>query len=214
MNFFQLFSAAILLPLMLSLQGCNSFTHDDDSKALVVDLLVVARALGSDVEIQKSIDQTRSQLNGKLEKLLENLNKELDKAKKQLGKKPDKNAQANYRKMAERASTRLQQSRQTAKLQLNELQDKLLSDFRKRVGKVASEIASQRGATMVQITNADLLWFKPESDITDEVIAKLRAHTDMQSSSHHAVSEPSDKATKEEAKKLNALVDSVEDKQY
>jgi len=53
-------SAAIFLPLMLSLQGCDSFTHDNDSKALIVDLPAVAKAPGSDAERQKtSVEDTQ-----------------------------------------------------------------------------------------------------------------------------------------------------------
>lgn len=213
MNNFHRTVAAVLLPILFLLQGCNSFFDTDTrSNTLIVDLGVVARAIGKDTEIRTTIDQTRTQLNSRLEALLGKLNNELDKAKTQLDKKPSRDAQANYRELADRASTRLQQSRKAAELQVNTLKNRLFIAFRDHVRKVASGIARKRGAPMIQLAGADVLWFDPENDITDEVIARLRAQTETNTVTPSSGNESTDSSTQKETEKLNALVDQVKDK--
>jgi hypothetical protein len=62
-----------------------------------------------------------------------------------------------------------------AKARQQEIRNELIRQFRNEIRPVAERIAKQRGATMVLLPTDQLLWFDRVTDITDELIAELRA---------------------------------------
>jgi len=213
MSYGQQMAAVLLLPLLLLTQGCEQRVPTQKPESLVVDLTAVTKAVGKNEEINAVLDQAREQLNARLQDLTGRLNTELSKAEQKLGKKPSKDDKAAYARLAEEAATRLRQSRQVAERQLIHAQENLFLQFRNHVREVASQIAIQRGATLVQISGASLLWFNPDADITGEVIARLRARDSSPSSNAVIKSKPVDSVTQKEAEKLNKLVEDVEKNQ-
>lgn len=199
----------VLLTALLT-QGCEQPEYRQEPATLVVDLTAVARAVGKDDEINATLNLTREQLNSGLRSLLDTLNNDLDSAKKKLAEKSVKDNDTAYTQLAENAAARLQRSRQAAQLRLNDLQNELLDNFRARVRKTATEIAHQRGASMVRIAGADLLWFTPEADITGEVIARLRRKNSTEAEDLTSGINSDDQNTGRETIKLNRLVEQTE----
>ncbi len=201
-------TTAIVVALMLTASGCklNQVGGASASGALVVDLTAVARALGKDDEINASLVATRTALNEQLEQVAGKLNAQLEQANKDAGKKNSDKDQDTVAQLAEQAASRLRQLRQTAQLKLDKKQVELLNAFREEVKQAASGVASERGASVVQLSGGDLLWFDPQTDITGEVIAALRARY---SSETGTGASSKDSKLREETTKLNELVESV-----
>ena len=187
---------AIIVALLAALlaQGCDRFSAPQGPHTLVVDLAAVAKAVGKDDEISAALNRTKNQLNKQLHDLTDHLNTELADRKKDIDKQAGKGDQASYGRL----------SRENAQLQLDAMQEKLLLAFRKRVRQEASQVARQRGAFSVELAGADVLWFDPQADITDEVIARLRAEQDAPQQAP-----AQDATTEKETHKLNKLVDQV-----
>jgi len=204
-------AAAIVLPVIVLLAGCNPWSRSGTPNTLVVDLTAVARAVGKDEQINASLAQTRQKLNADLETLAGKLNAQIDAARKQLGAKPSKDEQSAFTRVTETASTTLQQSRHTAQLQLSKAQDALFVAFRDQIKAIASHIARGRGAPLVQLVGSDVLWFDAKSDITAQVIARLRADNGKPAPAKSTATD-ADSATRHEIDKLNALVEEVKDK--
>lgn len=213
MTYRQQMAAILLLPLVLLTQGCEQGLPTQKPQSLVVDLTAVTKAVGKDEEIHAALEQAREQLNSRLQGLTHVLNEELVKAEKKLGKKPAKEDKAAYLRLTEEASTRLKQSRQAAEIQLNRVQESLFLEFRNRISKIASDIAIQRGATLIQTSSSNLLWFSPDVDITGEVIARIRSEHNSSSSNTVTTPPPVDSATQREAEKLERLVEDVKKQQ-
>ncbi len=213
MTYRQQMAAILLLPLVLLTQGCEQGLPTQKPQSLVVDLTAVTKAVGKDEEIHAALEQAREQLNSRLQGLTHVLNEELVKAEKKLGKKPAKEDKAAYLRLTEEASTRLKQSRQAAEIQLNRVQESLFLEFRNRISKIASDIAIQRGATLIQTSSSNLLWFSPDVDITGEVIAHIRSERNSSSSNTVTTPPPVDSATQREAEKLERLVEDVKKQQ-
>ncbi len=213
MTYRQQMAAILLLPLVLLTQGCEQGLPTQKPQSLVVDLTAVTKAVGKDEEIHAALEQAREQLNSRLQGLTHVLNEELVKAEKKLGKKPAKEDKAAYLRLTEEASTRLKQSRQAAEIQLNRVQESLFLEFRNRISKIASDIAIQRGATLIQTSSSNLLWFSPDVDITGEVIARIRSERNSSSSNTVTTPPPVDSATQREAEKLERLVEDVKKQQ-
>jgi len=211
MTYRQQMATVILLPLTLMTQGCEQWLPTQKTQTLVVDMTALTKATGKDDEIKAALEQASEQLNARLVKLTNSLNAELAKAENKSGKKPSAESKATYSRLAKEADAKLKLSRRAAELQLNKVRDTLFIQFRSHVGEVASQIATQRGATLVKTSGGNLLWFSPESDITGEVIARLRHESPSRSDS--TKSGPVDSATQKEAEKLEKLVEDVEKNQ-
>ncbi len=200
---------AIIAALTLSAScGCKPDQAESDTAnaALVVDLGAVARALGRDKEISASLSASRTAFNQQLEHAADRLNAQLEQANKDDGKKSAHQDQETLAQLSEQAATRLRQLQQAAQLKLDKQQVELLNAFRDEVKQAAAGVASKRGATVVQLSGGDVLWFDPQSDITGDVIAALRAKNDSRA---HGTVSSEDSTLREETTKLNELVDSV-----
>ena len=63
--------------------------------------------------------------------------------------------------------------------------------FRRDVAEIAQEIANRAGSKLVLVSNYETIWFDPTADITDEVIAVMRARGTSQAKLQNAPSEGS-----------------------
>jgi len=59
----------------------------------------------------------------------------------------------------------------------------LLMEWRQKLQPIAQAIANDKGASIVLVSSPSLIWFDATVDITDEVIAKLRAQQGLEVSS-------------------------------
>ncbi len=200
---------AVVAVLTLAASGCdaNRGATDTDTNALVVDFTAVARAMGKDSEINANLETTRAALNQQLQDAAAQLNAQLERANQNHSKKPSPKDQENLPQLTERAADQLRQLQQAAQFKLASKQNELLTEFRVEVKKAAAKVARKRGAKVVQLSGGEVLWFDPQADITDEVIAALRAETDADSQTEAPVSQ--DTELHDETTKLNALVESV-----
>jgi len=208
--FTPLLLAALLIGL---LTGCNSLTSGNkQNDSVYLDLGVIARALGRDELIEQRQKVALDQLNTQLLQISEDLNKQLEEEKLKLGKKPGEAEKQQFNVVATNANKQLQQSQLLAKQKLITFKQQLIRDFKNEVKSAAQPIAKNRGAISVTIIDNNILWFDPSADITDEVIATLRARTesDIKVSGTHTES-TSEKAThNDELQKLDNLVNQIE----
>jgi len=202
--------AALLIGL---LTGCNSLTSGNKKNdSVYLDLSVIARALGRDELIEQQQKVALDQLNLQLLRISEDLNKQLEEEKLKLGKKPGEAEKQQFNVVATNANKQLQQSQLLAKQKLITFKQQLIRDFRNEVKFVAQPIAKNRGAISVTIIDNNILWFDPSADITDEVIATLRARTesDIKVSGTHTESTSEKTTHNDELQKLDNLVNQIE----
>jgi len=158
---------------LLGLSGCDKFQASPSS--VVLDLDAIAQATGQAATIQQQIESANQELNTQLATISTKLNEQLIVEKDKLGKKPSKADKENLEKLTLQANQKMQQAKAIATQKAQQYRAALILQLRNNVKPIAEEIASKRGAKVVLSSNNSMIWFDPEIDITDEVIAAIRA---------------------------------------
>lgn len=170
-SFFFIFS-------LLALTGCENFTPSQST--VVIDINAVANATGQAAIIKKQIEIANKDLSSQLETISNKLNEQLTNEKEKVGKKPTKNDTQNMQQLTIQANQKMQQAKQLASQKSQQYQAALIQQLRKSVIPIAEKIALERNADIVSIVDNSMIWFNPDIDITDEVIAEVRAQRSNQ----------------------------------
>lgn len=156
----------------LLLAGCSGGTPDGMA---VVDLDMVARAFGHDDAMQNQVNAATQQLSAQLSSIALELQNQLQQELDELGDDPDEEARADFEQRRAVAQQRLQATQLLAQQRADEFRARVINQFRRDIRGVASEVAKERGASVVLTSTTALLWRDDAVDITDEVIAELRS---------------------------------------
>lgn len=203
--------AASLLPAALILAGCNlEFGSSSKPQSLVVDPLPVAKSLGRDELMQTKLNARIDQLNTELNRQAADLSAQLEKEKQKLGAKPTDEASKHYQTLVATATQQVKQLQLQAQQKAAEYRQSLLSEFNTEVRNVAAEIAAEQGATSVLVIGENVLWFDPSTDITAEVIEKLRAKAQRAQDTTPATTQDVGAEHAKELKNLETVIQSIE----
>lgn len=172
------FLTFILLSLTLFTSACDlgsskhRFIPQD---TVIVDLEAVARALGKDEVMKQQAEENNKKLAVQLKTYADNLKAQIEEEKSKINKKKiTEEEKKRFQQLTTQASQELQKSQTKARQQAQTFQAQLIQAFRDEISVVAQKVAVQRGAKVVLSASHNVLWFNPESDITDEVIAAMR----------------------------------------
>ncbi|MEO0973537.1 MAG: OmpH family outer membrane protein [Pseudomonadota bacterium] len=141
----------------------------------VIDLQVIARALGRDDVMSQQITVVNETLRQQLQSAAEQLREQLQAEQDALGDDATDEDQQRFDQLLSTANQRLEESQRTVQLRSSQFQQAVVADFRREVTAIAREIAASEGAQAVLLsTNTSLLWYDSTIDITEEVIARMR----------------------------------------
>lgn len=165
--------------LLVSLTGCNEPAPPAKTgpAVVVVDLNAVARAVGTENDARVALEQAKAQLEQRLTEIRNNMAQQIEDKKAEFGvDEPNEEQMQTLQAMANQANAKLRQARVQAQVTLQQYQQQIGLQFRDQVKPIAERLAKDLGAEAAIITNPGaLLWHDPGADITDEVIAELRA---------------------------------------
>lgn len=169
----KILTSLMLTASLIGLSGCDNFQSSPNS--VVLDLDAIAQATGQAATIKQQIENANQELNTQLASISTKLNDQLAEEKEKMGKKPSKSDKKNLEKLTLQASQKMQQAKAIASQKSQQYRAALILQMRDNVKPIAEKIAQKRGATVVLTSNNSMIWFNPEIDITDEVIAEIRA---------------------------------------
>lgn len=109
------------------------------------------------------LNEQGKQLNARLQELQQNQGGPADAARTKL------------RTDIEQNQNDLLKARRNAEIEMADLEQRLLSDFTRRLGPVIRDVANERQLHVVLPVRSDFLWAHPGLDITDQVLAKFNA---------------------------------------
>lgn len=135
---------------------------------LVVDIDAVAKATGRQELMQKELEFANLKLTEQLKLVASQLEESIADERDKLGKSPSA------------AQKQLVNSKKLALQQSSEFRSDLILHFRSKVAEISQKIANRAGSKLVLVSNYEIIWFDPTSDITDEVIAAMRARNSKQ----------------------------------
>jgi Skp family chaperone for outer membrane proteins len=186
-------SAFVIVVGLISfcVSGCGWFGGKDDAEAktekavpgrvAVVDLDEIARRVGRDQYMIDRLKQTQQTLNERLEVVQASYVKQIKQKQETLGvgnegvEISDEDTKTLLG-MQREAGLNLNQARKEAISSLTQRRTQLVATFRNEVRPIASEVAKEKGLSIVLTKNDTVLFTHEDAvDITDEVAKRLRA---------------------------------------
>jgi Skp family chaperone for outer membrane proteins len=165
-------AAGAVLATLVGLAGCAPAPG-----LAVVDLEAVARALGRDDAMTQQVNVVNESLRLQLREAAERLREELQAEQDAIGDDASESDQARFEQLLAEANRRLEDTQRAALMRSTQFRQAVVSDFRREVVIVAREIAARSDIPAVLSSDASLLWYDRALDITDEVIAEMRARS-------------------------------------
>ena len=163
------------------LSGCNLATNsvieDVGSKpvnAVVVDLDAVSKATGQDDILNNQMKAVNADLTLQLGNIVTDFNKQLANHKKKFGADISVDEQQKLQEMLIKANQLLAQKQAEANAKAKQHKEGLIKTWRDKIQPLVKEVAGKKGASVVLVQSAAVMWFDSTIDITDEVIAALR----------------------------------------
>lgn len=180
----HIFTIPILALTVLLLGGCDAAReqgavagHVPEAKpsVAIIDLLVIAKATGQDESIREQVEQATVDLNTQLAQIAKDLEKQLSDEKEKLGDELDAEQQQQLQALQVQAQRQFSATQAQARQHAEKVRVQLVTSMTEQVKPIAERIARERGASVVLMTDTTTLWYAAKVDITDEVIAALRA---------------------------------------
>ncbi len=156
------------------LAGCGRLTGGGD--VAVVDLAAVAKATGQDKLMAEQVEAARQQLGTQLTGIAGNLEKQLQAEQSRLGGAVAASREKEFQQLTAQARQQLAETQALAQQKAQDYQLGLVAGYRRALQPVVAEIAGSKGAAVVLVADPTMLWFDAAVDITDEVIAEVRAN--------------------------------------
>ena len=170
----------ILFPALLLISGCDVQGISIGNSILVVDLDAVAKATGRQELMEKELEFANLKLTEQLKLVASQLEENIADERDKLGKSPSAEQKQQLENLVLQAQQQLVNSKNVALQQSTEFRSDLIFRFRSDVADIAQGIANRVGSKLVLVSNYETIWFDPTSDITDEVIAAMRARKSKQ----------------------------------
>lgn len=182
------FWVAVLCGLVVCGAGCTKTSAPEQPAAKaekavggvgVVDLDVVARRLGRDIEMGNAVQERLTSLNSKLTTLQGSLRRLYDEKREKFGDDPTEEQLKELQATEDRMERELLEIKRKSEIELAAYRQALVDQFREQAKPVLREVAAARGLSIViPKNNGLLLTIDPAVEITDEVAAKMPASSD------------------------------------
>ncbi|NQY88164.1 MAG: OmpH family outer membrane protein [Colwellia sp.] len=156
--------------LMSGLLACSEQSQD---KVLVVDLSIVAKAVGRDTLMSTKLDEVNTALQQHLLTFKESIEKKVQTEKEKISGSTTKQQQ-EFQALVIKAKQTMLVAQNNAQEKSKQYQEQLLQQFKDDIQPIVSSIAKQQKASIVRVYNASLLWVDNAIDISDKVIIELK----------------------------------------
>ncbi len=179
-------SMVVLSGLLVWFSGCGMKRDEQpEVKATkpvggvgVVDLDVVAKRLGRDIEMNNRVEERMASLNSKLATLQGSLRRLYEEKRDKFGEDATAEQMKELDATKDKMDAQLLDVKRKAGLELNNYRQALVDQFREQAKPVLRDVAAARGLSIViPKNNALLLSIDPAAEITDEVASKMPAST-------------------------------------
>lgn len=164
----------MLAAVSAAVSGCGPLGGGGD--VAVVDLAAVAKATGQDKVMAEQAEAARRELGTQLTQIAGDLEKQLQAEQARLGGAVAASREKEFQQLTAQARQQLAETQALAQQKAQDFQIGLAAGYRRALQPVVADIAKSRGASVVLVSDASMLWLDSAVDITDEVIAELRAN--------------------------------------
>ena len=168
---------ALCAVIALGAGAAGSWLTRSTGGVAVVDLERVAKDLGREEQMVNDLKANQNNVASQLATVEKNAIEKLNQMKAELGEAAPEDKKLEFAKTAQSAQIQFNNLQKQAVTAIGQRRDFLVSSFRAEARPVAEKIAKSNGATAVVTKNdAFLFSFDNTIDITDAVIAEMRAN--------------------------------------
>ena len=170
------FGMVLGLCLTLAAAGCGSDEAPSGGGVAIIDLDLVAKRLGRDVQMTEVIQQRQTNLNQQLAVVQTSFEQQLNDKKAEFGEEPAEQDAQQLLNMQREAILKLNGVRQQAQGNIAQFQQAVINQFREEAKPIARQVAAEKGCPIV-LTKNDTVVFAFDSvlDITEDVISRMSA---------------------------------------
>lgn len=161
---------------LLLLSACEFIDIPTKNSILIVDLNAIAKATGRQEIMQKELEFANVKLSEQLKLVASKLEENITEEKDKIGDSPSDDQKQQLGQLVTQAQQQLLNTKNQAIQQSTNYRSELVNRFRNEVGEIAQQIAARSGGQLVLVSSYETIWFDPSADITDEVIAVIRAN--------------------------------------
>ena len=183
-RFTPLVGLCVLLAILLA--GCNQPSGSSNS-ILIVDLAAVAKATGQEQRMQQASQEAIAELSVQLQNRARELEEGLEAQRGLIGDSPTVEQEQTLQESAMAAQQEYAQLQTGAQQQVQQLEVSMVLEYREQITPIVENIARSRSVAAVLLSDTAVFWIDPDADITDEVIAAIRAEGSLAEASEEAV---------------------------
>lgn len=158
---------------LLAAIALGTVTYDRyrvSSTVAVVDLAEIASKLGSDKQLEEAVGRRADKLNHQLVIVRQQLEGQIAATEKKAKEFPESKAAKSLPSLRRNAEELMAQANQKAAANLNSYRTQIVSQFRQQSRSVASDIAKERGISLVVEKNdAIVVGYESAIDISSQV---------------------------------------------
>ena len=168
---------ALCAVIALGAGAAGSWLTRSKGGVAVVDLERVAKELGREEQMVNDLKANQNNVASQLATVEKNAIEKLNQMKAELGEEAPEDKKLEFAKTAQSAQIQFNNLQKQAVTAIGQRRDFLVASFRAEARPVADKIAKSNGANAVVTKNdAFLFSFDNTIDITDAVIAEMRAN--------------------------------------
>jgi len=149
--------------------------HEGTGGVAVMDLEAIAAATGQDEIISQRVQEATAGLSAQLEQVVTELQAGLEEERAKIGENPTAEQQQSLAMLAQQAQQQFAQTEGMARQRANDFRAAMIQQFVDQVRPIAAEIATNKGAEAILTESSAVFWHDSNVDITDDVIAEVRA---------------------------------------
>lgn len=170
-NVWVAFAVCTMLAAGCGQQSGGSSASATKGGLAVIDLDVVAKAVGRTREMNDALKLKQNSFDQALQRAKADFTKQIADKKAEFGETPTEEQQQQLVQMERTANTQLLQGARKAQVALDEYRQQLVAEFRAEIKPTASQVAAEKGLGVVIPKNEGfLLAVDPGVDITADVI--------------------------------------------
>ena len=163
--------------IALGAGAAGSWLTRAQSGVAVVDLDRVAKELGRDVQMTNDLKANQTSVTNQLAAVEKNAVEKLNEMKADLGVDAADEKKVEFAKIAQGTQVQFNNLQKKAVAAIGQRRDTLVAAFREEARPATKKVAKAHGASAVMTRNESFLFsFDNTIDITDEVIAEMKAH--------------------------------------
>lgn len=169
-------TACLLVGSMLFFSGCdqaNSQVQPPAGRVAIIDLDKIAKAVGKDTEISEEIRRGEQERLEQIKKMREDLTEQVDSLRAQISEDASEKQRRRVAQAMVNANRQMSDAVNYSKQATQRARIQLIGQFRRIVEPLARQVAKERGMSIVMVKQPGIIFYDPETDISNSVIDAL-----------------------------------------